>query len=352
MKGLILSGGYGTRLRPLTYSQQKQLIPVANKPIIYYPIQDLLEAGIEDIGVVVGPNREQVEKTIHEGGFPARFEYIYQEEPLGLAHCIKISRHFLKDEPFIMYLGDNVLRDGIAEHVEEFRDSKVDASILLTEVEDPSQFGVAELNEKGEVERLVEKPKKPPSNLALVGIYMFNPCIHQAVDSIKPSWRNELEITDAIQWLIENGYKVKSSIVNGWWKDTGKPRDIMEVNRLILDGIEAKDEGNVKDSQVIGRVKIGKGTVIDDGSVIKGPAIIGAGCIITNSYVGPYTSIGDNCVLRNTEVEDSIILEGSKLMDTHKVVDSLIGRDVEITGDDRLPKGHKFIIGDHSRVKL
>jgi glucose-1-phosphate thymidylyltransferase len=352
MKGLILSGGYGTRLRPLTYSQQKQLIPVANKPIIHYPIEDLIDAGIKDIAVVVGPNREQIEEVIKQGDFKAAFNFITQEAPIGLAHCIKISKKYLGDEPFVMYLGDNVLKEGIKGHVKSFKKSGADASILLTKVKDPRQFGVAKLNSKGEVEKLVEKPKDPPSNLALVGIYIFNSNILKAVENIKPSWRDELEITDAIQWLIEKGYKVHSSIVEGWWKDTGKPEDILEANRLILDGIDPSNEGRVVDSEIRGRVKIGKNSTIEGGSVIKGPVIIGANCKIKNSYIGSNTSIGDNCELTNTEVEDSIIMEGSRLVDTHKIIDSLIGRDAEIRGDDALPKGHKFIIGDHSQVKL
>ena len=240
MKALILSGGHGTRLRPLTYSQQKQLIPVANKPVLFYAIEDVIEAGVKEIGIITGPNREQVIETVSSVEWDAEITFIHQGDPKGLAHAILVAEEFLDDEEFVMYLGDNILRDGIVEHARRFKELNPDSLILLTEVEEPQRFGVAELDKNGRVKRLVEKPKVPPSNYALVGVYFFKPVIIEACKDIKPSWRNELEITDAIQWLIDNGYRVEASIVKGWWKDTGKPEDILEANRLILEDIQPK----------------------------------------------------------------------------------------------------------------
>jgi len=280
MKGLILSGGYGTRLRPITYSQQKQLIPVANKPILFYAIEDVIEAGAKEIGIIVGPNKEQVIETVESENWDAEIEFIYQDEPKGLAHAILVAEDFLDDE-FVMYLGDNILREGIVEHAKKFKEDKHDASIMLTEVQNPEQFGIAELNEDGTIKRLVEKPKVPPSNLALVGIYCFKSVILEACKSIKPSWRNELEITDALQWLIDNRYQVGWTKVSGWWKDTGKPEDILEANRLILEDIQAKKEGTAENSRIIGRVIIENGVEVKD-SVVKGPSLIGKNCMIQN----------------------------------------------------------------------
>lgn len=351
MKGLILSGGHGTRLRPITYSQQKQLIPVANKPILFYAIEDVIEAGVKDIGIIVGPNKEQVMETVKNANFDAKITFIEQDAPRGLAHTILISKEFIGDEPFIMYLGDNILKEGILEKTENFRNKNVDASIMLTEVPNPEDFGVAEVNKDGSVKRLIEKPKEPPSNLALVGIYFFNSHIHEAVRNIKPSWRNELEITDAIQWLIDNGYKVDTSIVSGWWKDTGKPGDILDANRLILDDLNPKIRVEVE-GEIRGRVSIDEGTKINKNSVIKGPAIVGKDCVIKDSYIGPYTSIGNSCTIINSEVEDSVVMDGAKLIDAGNITDSLIGRSVVIEKNKRLPKGSKFVIGDNSWVVL
>lgn len=353
MKGLILSGGHGTRLRPITYSQQKQLIPVANKPILFYAIEDIINAGITDIGIVVGSNKEQVIDAVKSANFPAKITFIYQEKPLGLAHTILISENFLKDSPFVMYLGDNLLKGGIKKFLPRFINSDSDAaSILLTPVENPSQFGVAELNGDGSVKRLIEKPKKPPSNLALCGIYFFRPPVLEAVKNIKPSWRGELEITDAIQWLIENNFKVHSETVTGWWKDTGKPEDIIEANQLILDKLKPYNKGALKDSTIRGRVAIGEGSIIEK-SVIKGPCIIGKNCHIgPDTYIGPYTSIGNNCRIINGEIESSIIMDGTLIFCKKKIVDSLIGKDVKISERGELPKGHRFIIGDSSEVEV
>lgn len=353
MKALILSGGHGTRLRPLTYSQQKQLIPVANKPVLFYAIEDVIEAGIRDVGIIIGPNKDQVIETVKSADWDANIEFIYQGDPLGLAHTILVAEEFLRDEEFVMYLGDNILKDGIVEHAQRFKELNPDSLILLTEVDEPQRFGVAELDEKGRVKRLIEKPRVPPSNYALVGVYFFKPVIIEACKSIKPSWRNELEITDAIQWLVENGYRVETSIVKGWWKDTGKPEDILEANRLVLDDIEPKIEGEIDStSKVIGRVVIGEGTKIKNNSTIKGPCIIGKNCIISNSYVGPYTSIGDNCEIIDTEIEDSVVMEGCKLVGIRTIVESLIGRNVRIHEHTARPKGYRFVVGDRSSIVL
>ncbi len=353
MKGLVLSGGFGTRLRPLTYSQQKQLIPVANKPILFYAIEDIIAAGVHDIGIIVGPNRDQVEKTVLSREWGADIHFIHQDSPRGLAHTVLISEEFIGGDSFVMYLGDNLLCDGIVDHANSFRSSGADASILLTEVSHPERFGVAELNECGEVVRLVEKPKVPPSNLALVGVYLFQPVIFEAVKNIRPSWRNELEITDAIQWLVEKGYHVKASVVKGWWKDTGMPEDILSANHLILDELEASCSGVVADgSAVQGRVSIGKGTVLQDGSVVRGPVIIGHGCRISNSYIGPYTSIGDGCVVIDSEIEGSIVMDRTKINVRGKIVDSLIGANVDISESCKKPKGYRFVVGDCSEVQV
>ena len=350
MKALILSGGSGTRLRPLTYSQQKQLIPVANKPVLFYAIEDVIEAGAHDIGIILGPNKDQVIDMVNSRNWDARIEFIYQGVPKGLAHTILVAEEFLDDD-FVMYLGDNILRDGIVRHEERFRKLESDASVLLTEVEDPQRFGVADLNQDGSIKRLVEKPKVPPSNYALVGVYFFKPVIIDACKAIKPSWRDELEITDAIQWLIEHGYKVDASFVEGWWKDTGKPEDIFEANRLILDDITIRNEGQIENSRVMGRVIIEKGAKVER-SVIKGPCIIGNRSIISDSYIGPYTSVGDGCRICGTEIEDSIIMDESRIVNAGKVVESLIGRNVRIRECVALPKGNRLIVGDNSDISL
>ena len=352
MKGLILSGGFGTRLRPLTYSQQKQLIPVANKPILFYAIEDLIEAGVKDIGIIVGPNKQQVIDTVEGRKWNAHISFIEQAEPLGIAHTIKIAKDFIGQDPFIMYLGDNILKEGVREHVKTFLDSDVQGSVMLTEVDNPSEFGIATLNEMDDIIRLDEKPADPASNLAVIGVYMFRPEVLKAVDEIKPSKRNQLEITDAVQWLIDNGHKVKSSQVKNWWKDTGKPEDILHANRLIIDTIRSKNMGVVKGSDIRGRVQIGKGTIIQKHSTVKGPVIIGKNCQIENSYIGPYTSIGDHCHLVGVELEDSVLLDGVVLQESGRIVDSLIGRNVKIVKKNGFPKGNRFVIGDHSEVYL
>jgi glucose-1-phosphate thymidylyltransferase len=350
VKALILSGGSGTRLRPLTYSQQKQLIPVANKPVLFYAIEDVIKAGARDIGIIVGPNKEQVMDTVLSVGWDANIEFIHQGDPKGLAHAILVAENFLDDD-FVMYLGDNILKGGIEAHARRFRDMRPDSLVMLTQVAEPQRFGVADLDENGNIRRLIEKPKVPPSNFALVGIYFFKPVILDACHKIKPSWRNELEITDAIQWLIENGYKVEASIVGSWWKDTGKPEDIFEANRLILDDIQAVNRGVSEGSKIIGRVIVDSDSVVKN-SIIKGPCFVGKGCTISDAYIGPYTSIGSGCDISGTEIEDSIIMDGSNIANAGRIVESLIGRNVRIRESECKPKGSRLIVGDNSDIML
>ncbi len=352
MKGLILSGGHGTRLRPITYSQQKQLIPIANKPILFYCIEDLINAGIKKIGIIVGPNKEQVMDTVRSINWDADIEFIYQEAPAGLAHAVKISKNFLGEDKFIMYLGDNILKGGITNFVKDFVNTEVEASLLLTRVDNPEQYGVALVDEQKKIIiKLLEKPKNPPSNLSIVGIYGLTPVIFRAIDNIKPSWRGELEITDALHWLIEENYRVRYDLVNGWWKDTGTPETILDANRLILDSIKIENKGTTENSELNGKVEVGEKTLIKE-SIINGPVIIGKECIISKSYIGPYTSIGDNCQLINTKVEDSVIMERTKIINTGKIVKSLIGKEVNIEKNDQSSDIKKFIIGDNSELKL
>jgi len=353
MKGLILSGGKGTRLRPLTFTQAKQLVPVANKPVLFYGIEALRDAGIREIGIVVGDTKEEIKAAAGDGSaWGIRITYIEQDAPLGLAHAVKISRGFLGDEPFVMYLGDNILKSGIVSLVREFEEKKPNAMILLTPVPDPQMFGVAELKD-GRVVRLVEKPKEPKSNLALVGVYLFDPNIFEAVNSIQPSWRNELEITDAIQYLVEKGYVVQPHLVGGWWKDTGKLEDILEANRLILETIVGRNEGSVDAaSRVTGPVAIEKGVVVRN-SIIRGPAVIGEGAEIADSYVGPFTAIGKGCRIVGTEIEHSIVLEGSEIVDIGSRIDeSLIGREVKIYKCPPKPSVFRFMVGDKSEIGI
>ncbi len=353
MKGLILSGGKGTRLRPLTFTQAKQLVPVANKPVLFYGIESLKEAGIKDIGIVVGDTKDEIKEAAGDGSrWGLRITYIEQEAPLGLAHAVKISEGFLEDEPFVMYLGDNILKSGIKSLVEEVKEKKPNSLILLTEVPDPRLFGVAELKD-GKVVRLVEKPKKPMSNLALVGVYMFDFHVFEAVNAIKPSWRNELEITDAIQYLVDKGYEVHPHLVSGWWKDTGKIEDILEANRLILESIAGKIQGKVDEtSKISGPVIIEEGVVVQN-SIIRGPAIIGTETEIINSYIGPSTAIQERCRIIQTEIEHSIVLEGSEIRDVGSRIDeSLIGRDVKIYKCPPKPSVYRLIVGDKSEIGI
>ena len=353
MKGLILSGGKGTRLRPLTFTQAKQLVPVANKPVLFYGIEALKETGIEEIGIVVGDTKDEIKEAAGDGDrWGIRISYIEQEAPLGLAHAVKISKNFLGDEPFVMYLGDNILKSGIKSLVEEFKEKKPNSLILLTEVPNPQMFGVAEL-ENGKVVRLIEKPKKPVSNLALVGVYMFDFHIFEAVNSIKPSWRDELEITDSIQYLVDHSYEVHSHIVRGWWIDTGKIEDILEANRLILESIEGQVRGKVDEaSRINGQVVVEDGVVVQN-SIVRGPAIIGTETEIIDSYIGPFTSIKEKCRIIQTEIENSIVLEGSEIREVGSRIDeSLIGRDVKIYKCPPKPSVYRFMVGDKSEIRI
>ena len=353
MKGLILSGGKGTRLRPLTYTSAKQLVPVANKPVLFYGIEAMAEAGLEDIGIVVGDTQAEIRAAAGDGSkWGVRITYIPQEAPLGLAHAVKISHDFLGDEPFVMYLGDNLLNRGIVAFVREFERDRPAAQILLTRVPDPQMFGVAQLD-GGRVVRLVEKPKEPIGDLALVGVYMFGPEIFESVNRIKPSFRNELEITDAIQDLIDRGLTVKPHIVEGWWKDTGKLEDMLEANRLILDTFERRIDGQVDaESRIEGKVVIEAGAVVER-SVIRGPAIIGSGARIVKAYIGPFTAIMNDVQIIDTEIEHSIVLEGSSLRDlASRVTDSLIGKGVKIYREPVKPSAYRFMLGDNSEVGI
>ncbi|MGB9735049.1 MAG: glucose-1-phosphate thymidylyltransferase [bacterium] len=353
MKALILSGGKGTRLRPITHTSAKQLIPVANKPILFYAIEAIRDAGITDIGIVVGDTAEEVKNAVADGKkFGVKVTYIKQDEPLGLAHAVLISRDYLKDDEFVMYLGDNLIKNGIANLVEQFKQLAPNSQILLAHVKDPTQFGVAELKDS-KVIRLEEKPKHPKSDLALVGVYMFDKNIHTAVRAIKPSRRGELEITDAIQWLIDNNFKVLPHIVTGWWKDTGKLEDMLEANRMMLDMCEMDIRGEVDEhSRVEFKVVIEKGAVVKN-STVRGPAAIGAGAKIINSYIGPFTSISAGTQVINSEIEHSIILENCIIEDVGiKIEDSLIGRNVEVRRLNEKPKVYRLLLGDNSKVGL
>ena len=354
MKGLILSGGKGTRLYPLTYTSAKQLIPVANKPVLFRVIEAIRDANIADIGIVVGDTAEVIKAAVGRGDrWDVKITYIYQDQPLGLAHAVKVSQDFLGDDRFVMFLGDNVIQGGISKLIEQFAESDWHSQIVLTRVSHPEQYGVAELDEAGHIVRLVEKPKHPPSDLALVGIYMFDHSVHKAVGSITPSWRGELEITDAIQWLVKEGYRVYPYIHRGWWIDTGKMEDLLEANDLVLEELTPKIEGYVdRDSEVNSRVTIQKGAEIVN-SVIRGPAIIGERSRIVNSYVGPFTSIYHDVLIENSEIERAIVLEHSLIRDIPaRIQDSLIGRRVSLTRSPIKPKAYKLTLGDHSQVGI
>jgi len=350
MKALILSGGRGTRLRPITHTSAKQLIPIANKPILFYGLEAIRDAGIKDIGVVVGETKEEIKKALGDGSkWGVKITYIEQEAPLGLAHAVKVSQSFLKKEPFVMYLGDNLVKEGIVSFVEEFKRSRPNALILLAHVKNPREFGVAELKD-GKVINLEEKPRKPKTDLALVGVYLFDSNIFKAIEHIKPSWRNELEITDAISYLIKNKYNVKSHIISGWWKDTGKLEDLLEANRIILDTLEPGVKGKVdKNSTLYGKVVVEQGASIIH-SVIRGPAIIGKKSKISNSYIGPFTSISSGAIIENSEIEHSIVLEDSRIENISRIEDSLLGKNVIVYRYPHKPHAYRFMLGDSSQV--
>jgi glucose-1-phosphate thymidylyltransferase len=353
LKGLILSGGKGTRLRPITYTRAKQLVPVANKPVLFYGIESLAEAGIREVGIIIAPETgREIREAAGDGErFGVTITYIEQDAPRGLAHAVLTAEEFLGDSPFVMYLGDNLLRDGIADLVAQFRSERPDALILLTQVPDPEHYGVAELD--GErVSRLVEKPQKPQSDLALVGVYMFTQPIFDAARAIEPSGRGELEITDAIQRLIDAGLTVDPHIVRGWWKDTGQVQDMLDANRLILDDLDERIEGELIDSRVEGRVVIEPGVTLER-STVRGPAIVGRGSRITDAYVGPYSAIGEDVTIDHAELEYSIVLAGSSLRDLEgRIEASLIGRNVRIARGPAQPRAYRFVVGDNAEIAI
>lgn len=359
MKGIILAGGLGTRLRPITNTGPKQLIPVANKPMIFYPIEDLVNAGIKEIAIIVGYTPERIDAMKSACGdgsrWGVRITYVEQDAPRGIAHAVWICKDFVKKDKFCVYLGDNLIKGGIAHLAKEFERSKADCSILLTKVKNPMQYGVAEVDDNGNVLDVEEKPRTPKSDNVITGIYMFSNKFFDIYPTIKPSWRGELEITDVIRRLVlDKDSKVKSDFVQGWWKDTGKSDDILHGNYLVLCDIKTKIDGQVsEDSKIIGNVIIGKGSEIRGKCTIKGPVIIGAHCTIgPNTYIGPYTSIGDRCTIEDSEIESSIVMDGSFINFGHKIVDSLFGKKVKLTkrekGGD--PTGLKMTLGENSEV--
>ena len=356
MKGLILSGGAGTRLRPITHTSAKQLVPVANKPILYFGIEDMVEAGITEIGIITGETGPEIRAAVGDGSqFGAKVTYIPQDAPLGLAHCVLIAKDFLGDDDFVMYLGDNLLRQGIAEFVQQFEADatsaqRAAAQILLARVPDPQRFGVAVIGDSGDVEELVEKPENPKSDLALVGVYLFDKTIHTAVRAIEPSPRGELEITDAIQWLIDNGHRVRHEILDGWWKDTGKLEPLLEGNRLVLEMLETTIEGSVDAAtKMSGIVVVEEGATVRN-STLEGPCIVGRNSVIENSHIGPFTSIYFECEISDTTITNSIVLEESSITNVRSLTGSLIGKEVKVTGVDE--ESHHLMVGDHSVIVI
>ncbi|HEV2821467.1 MAG TPA: glucose-1-phosphate thymidylyltransferase [Solirubrobacteraceae bacterium] len=353
MKGLILSGGKGTRLRPITHTSAKQLVPVANKPVLFYGVEAMAEAGIEEVGIIIAPETGgEIREVTGDGSrFGVRVSYIEQAEPLGLAHAVLTAEAFLGDDPFVMYLGDNLLQGGIVDLVAAFREHRPEALILLTPVSDPENYGVAELD-GGRVVRLAEKPAQPATDLALVGVYMFTPAIHDAARAIAPSARGELEITDAIQYLVDTDRRVEPHVVRGWWKDTGRLDDILEANRLVLDRVDARVEGELVESSCDGRVVVEPGARLER-STVRGPAIIGAGARLVDCYVGPYTAIGEGCTIERAEVEHSILLAGSSVTGLEgRMESSLLGRNVSIGRGVGQPRAYRFMVGDNSEIGI
>jgi len=356
MKAIILSGGRGTRLRPLTYTGAKQLVPVANKPILWYGIESIVAAGITEIGIIISPETggEVESKTGNGDLFGAKITYILQDEPLGLAHAVKVAQPFLGDSPFVMYLGDNLVQSELDQFINKFKSQQLDALTLLCEVENPTAFGVAKVDDQGNVLQLVEKPKNPPSNLALVGVYLFSPKIHTAIANIQPSPRGELEITDAIQYLIDQKQQVASFQLSGWWLDTGKKDDLLAANQIILDTcLESTHDGEIdNDSKISGRVHVGADSQISN-SMIRGPVTIGKNCKIKNCFIGPYSSVDDNTTLIDIDIEHSVVLQGATLEGINsRIVDSLIGERAHLKPAPKRPKALRFMIGDDSQIEL
>ncbi len=356
MKGVILHGGHGTRLRPLTHTGPKQLIPVANKPMSQYVLEDLRDSGIEEIAIIVGDILPEKVKSYYKDGreFGVKTTYLHQERPGGIAQAVSLAEKFVGNSQFVVYLGDNLLKGHIADFAKEFKNSDYDAMILLCEVENPKQFGVAEFNKKGKLIRLVEKPKEPPSKYALTGIYFLTPKIFKVIKNLKSSWRGELEITEALQCMLDAGYEVGYKFVTGWWKDTGTMEDILEANRLVLDDLKKKVEGTVDEkSSIQGRVALGKGTVVKRGALIRGPAAIGVNATIGEQvYIGPYTSIGNNVKIERGEIESSIIMDDCYVNIDGKITDSLVGAGTTLTTNQRSPKGYRLVVGEYSKIVL
>ncbi|BCS91451.1 glucose-1-phosphate thymidylyltransferase [Metallosphaera javensis (ex Sakai et al. 2022)] len=348
MKGLLLAGGHGTRLRPLTHTGNKHTIPIANKPMVLYAVENLINAGIRDITVILGPMKEGITEAIGSR-YPATFHYV-EQEPLGLAHAVMKAEPYL-DEPFIMHLGDNLLQNGISQFLNRFNETHADAVIGVTPVKDPRQYGVVVL-ENGRVKKLVEKPRDPPSNLALVGVYVFTPIIHDYTRKLKPSWRGEYEITDVIQMMVDDGKRVEVVHVEGWWKDTGKPEDLLEANQLVLDGLEGTFHHD--HATIQGRVQVGEGTVLKENVTIRGPVVVGRNCVIgPNVYIGPYTSIWDGCELSDVEIENSILMKEVKIRGVNaRISDSILGNNVVVESKPGIPRVTRLVVGDRSKIIL
>ena len=353
MKALVLAGGAGTRLRPITHTSAKQLVPVANKPILFYGLEQIRDAGITDVGIIVGDTAAEIEGAVGDGSaLGIRATFIPQDAPLGLAHAVLTAEAFLDGDDFVMFLGDNLIEGGIAHVVEAFEQHRPAAQILLKQVRDPERFGVAALKDDGSIDRLVEKPADPPSDLALVGVYLFTPRILDAAKRIEPSGRGELEITDAIQRLIDDGEVVRASTIEGWWLDTGKKDELLDANRIVLGSLDRRVDGKVDETSVVsGNVVVEAGAEVVN-STIRGPVAIGANTRIVDSYVGPFTSIAEECLLADTEIEYSVVLGRCSVTDIPRIEGSLLGRDVTLQRTQRRPAAHRFMLGDHSQVEI
>jgi glucose-1-phosphate thymidylyltransferase len=355
MKGLLLAGGHGTRLRPLTYTGNKHMLPIANKPMLMYGFDQMRAAGIREIGVILGPLQEGITEALGDGSkFNVKITYIHQPDPKGIAHAVLISRDFLGESPFIVHLGDNLLKDSIPELAREFGKSASDATVVLSRVKEPSRFGVVQI-EGGRIVKLVEKPKQYISDLALAGVYFFRPTIFPAIEKLKPSWRNELEITEAIQNLLDMGGKITYHEVSGWWKDTGRPEDILEANQLVLNDLKTSIKGKIEEGVTVsGNVEVGEGTIVHRGAALRGPVVVGEHSEISDrAYVGPYTSIGNRVKIIGSEIENSIVLDGTIIDCRERIVDSIIGKNSHITSDHVYrPSGRRFVVGESTFVSL
>ena len=357
MKGVLLSGGTGSRLRPITHTGPKQLVPVANKPVLEYAIEDLKEAGITEIGVILGNKGcEEIQDLLGDGSdYGVDITYIVQGNALGLAHAAGCARDFVGDDDFVMYLGDNILKSGVTDLVESFKRGDYGAGIALQEVDDPQAFGIADVDDRGNITELVEKPADPPTDLALIGMYVFSASVFGAIDRLEPSWRGELEITDAIQYLLEEGHEIDSHVVTGWWKDTGKPEDILEANRLVLEERLLTLDGDIVDgAETRGRIELAESAVVADGAVVRGPVSIAENVTIKDgTYVGPYTSIGPGSTLEGIHIENSVVIGDSDITASGRIVDSLLGRGADVkSADELLPEGRRLVVGENSQLKL